>query len=95
MTTLVKAARMAAVVALFAVPALTLSDVASAATSHRGQSAAAKACASHKKGTQEYKDCLAAYRKAHPKTAHAKAPANSAGATTSSTGTTGSTTTTK
>ncbi|HVO16783.1 MAG TPA: hypothetical protein VMV26_16305 [Alphaproteobacteria bacterium] len=88
MTTFVKAARIAAVVALFAVPALTLSDAASAAT-HRGQSAAAKACASHKKGTQEYKDCLAAYRKAHPTTAHAKTPA------TNSSATSGSTTTTK
>jgi hypothetical protein len=72
------------------VPALTLSDAASAATSHRGQSAAAKACASHKKGTQEYKDCLAAYRKAHPTTAHAKKPATNATTTEQ-----GSTTTTK
>jgi hypothetical protein len=69
MTMLVKAARVAAVVALFAVPALTLSDAASAATT-KGPSAAAKACASHKKGTPEYKECLAAYRKAHPTTAH-------------------------
>jgi hypothetical protein len=77
MTIFVKAARVAAVVALFAVPALTLSDAASAAT-HRGPSAAAKACASHKKGTQEYKDCLAAYRKAHPTTAQVKKPATNA-----------------
>jgi len=80
MTTLVKAARIAAVVALFAVPTLTLSDAASAATT-KGQSAAAKACASHKKGTQEYKDCLAAYRKAHPTTAHMKKPATGAATT--------------
>jgi hypothetical protein len=68
MTMFVKAARAAAVVALLAVPALTLSDAASAATT-KGPSPAAKACASHKKGTQDYKDCLAAYRKAHPTTA--------------------------
>ena len=92
MTMFVKAARVAAVVALFAVPALTLSDVASAATT-KGPSPAAKACASHKKGTTEYKECLAAYRKAHPKTAHmTKKPAATP---TSGSTTTESTTTTK
>jgi hypothetical protein len=88
MTTFVKAARIAAVVALFAVPSLALSDAALAATT-KGPSPAAKACASHKKGTKAYKDCLAAYHKAHPTTAHmTKKPA---GTTTDS----GSTTTQK
>ena len=71
MTKFVKAASIAAVIALFAVPALTVSDAAFAATT-KGASPAAKACASHKKGTKAYKQCLAAYKKAHPKTAHAK-----------------------
>ena len=82
MTMLAKAARVAAVVALFGVPALALSDAALAATSKQ-PSAAAKACASHKKNTKEYKDCVAEYRKAHPKTAAkaTKKPATAAATT--------------
>ena len=87
MTKFVKAASIAAVVALFALPALTVSDAAFAATT-KGPSPAAKACASHKKGTKEYKQCLADYRKAHPKTTAAHMKKKPAETTTTESGST-------